>query len=211
MWQLQVAAEPCHEKALMVVSKVESHHVVSQTVLGWVIGTSRIRNKRSKRTHEFMQSYHAIAMDFLEASPLRIETADGETHIIAQINGKKVIVSESSIRRKLKLKDEEGINDSHREAFPTATSLDAGQDRENIPKTSAMPHEHLQGLLLLRGMMDQGEDFGIERDSNKSTNKESESTWGMANVLSSMGAANILASGGLKEVFTTASPPVPHV
>ncbi|GJR57094.1 hypothetical protein Tco_1499256 [Tanacetum coccineum] len=31
----------------------------------------------------------------------------------------------------------------------------------------------------------------------------------MANVLSSMGAANILASGGLKEVFTTASPPVP--
>ncbi|GKB85093.1 putative ribonuclease H-like domain-containing protein [Tanacetum coccineum] len=33
----------------------------------------------------------------------------------------------------------------------------------------------------------------------------------MANVLSSMGAANILASGGLKEVFTTASPPVPPV
>ncbi|GJY91973.1 hypothetical protein Tco_0507755 [Tanacetum coccineum] len=33
----------------------------------------------------------------------------------------------------------------------------------------------------------------------------------MANVLSFMGAANILASGGLKEVFTTASPPVPHI
>ncbi|GJT26245.1 hypothetical protein Tco_0906520 [Tanacetum coccineum] len=32
-------------------------------------------------------------------------------------------------------------DDSHGEAFPTATSLDAGQDRENIPKTSAMPHE----------------------------------------------------------------------
>ncbi|GJS65887.1 hypothetical protein Tco_0680451 [Tanacetum coccineum] len=61
------------------------------------------------------------------------------------------------------------------------------------------------------GMMDQGEDFGIERDSNKSTDKGSESTGEMANVLSSMGAANILASGGLKEVFTTASPPVPPV
>ncbi|GJX79069.1 hypothetical protein Tco_0327218 [Tanacetum coccineum] len=60
-------------------------------------------------------------------------------------------------------------------------------------------------------MMDQGEDFGIERDSNKSTDKGSESTGEMANVLSSMGAANILASGGLKEVFTTASPPVPPV
>ncbi|GJV61626.1 putative ribonuclease H-like domain-containing protein [Tanacetum coccineum] len=31
--------------------------------------------------------------------------------------------------------------DSHGEAFPIATSLDAGQDRENISKTSAMPHE----------------------------------------------------------------------
>ncbi|GKA43160.1 hypothetical protein Tco_0735884 [Tanacetum coccineum] len=30
--------------------------------------------------------------------------------------------------------------DRYGEAFPTATSLDAGQDRENIPKTSAMPY-----------------------------------------------------------------------
>ncbi|GJW85713.1 hypothetical protein Tco_0158858 [Tanacetum coccineum] len=32
-------------------------------------------------------------------------------------------------------------DDSHGEAFPTATSLDAGQDKENIAKTSAMPYE----------------------------------------------------------------------
>ncbi|GKE97629.1 hypothetical protein Tco_0020980, partial [Tanacetum coccineum] len=211
--------------------------------------------------------FHQI-VDFLEASTLRyallvhptiyvshirqfwstarIETADGETYIIAKINGKQVTVSESSIRRKLKLKDEEGISDlpntdlfanlsrivlqgegtvnptephhtpspqalftqsqepiphktttltssqeptsqqistpshtptprrltkrairiaqskaltpgadepasplrddSHGEAFPTATSLDAGQDRENIPKTSAMPHESFLSL-----------------------------------------------------------------
>ncbi|GKF18052.1 hypothetical protein Tco_0062970, partial [Tanacetum coccineum] len=60
-------------------------------------------------------------------------------------------------------------------------------------------------------IMDQGEDFGIERDSNKSTDKGRESTGEMANVLSSMGVANILASGGLKEVFTTANPLVPRV
>ncbi|GJT01130.1 hypothetical protein Tco_0822299 [Tanacetum coccineum] len=225
---------------------------------------------------EHNTDFHQI-VDFLKAYPLRyallvrptiyvshirqfwsttrIETADGETHIIAKINGKQVIVSESSIRRKLKLKDDEGISDlpdtdlfstlsrmgynilpnqrfsfqkvpqgegpvnptkphhtpspqalfpqsqepiphktttltsfqeptsqhisppshtptprrltkrairiaqtkaltpgadepasplrddSHGEAFPTATSLDAGQDRENIPKTSAMPYE----------------------------------------------------------------------
>ncbi|GJT62390.1 ribonuclease H-like domain-containing protein, partial [Tanacetum coccineum] len=32
-------------------------------------------------------------------------------------------------------------DDRHGEAFPTATSLDAGQDRENIAKTFSMPHE----------------------------------------------------------------------
>ncbi|GJS53849.1 hypothetical protein Tco_0627211 [Tanacetum coccineum] len=32
--------------------------------------------------------------------------------------------------------------DGYGEAFPTATSLDAGHDRENISKTSAMPHDH---------------------------------------------------------------------
>ncbi|GJS72525.1 hypothetical protein Tco_0345179 [Tanacetum coccineum] len=36
---------------------------------------------------------------------------DGETHIIAKINGKQVTVSESSIMWKLKLKDEEGMSD----------------------------------------------------------------------------------------------------
>ncbi|GJW76081.1 hypothetical protein Tco_0137763 [Tanacetum coccineum] len=200
--------------------------------------------------------FHQI-VDFLEASPLRyallvhptiyvlhirqfwstarIETADGETHIIAKINGKQVTVSESSIRRKLKLKYEEGIidlpdtdlfanlsrmgynilpnqrfsfqkvpqgegpvnltephrtpspqdsfpqsqepiphkairiaqskaltpgadeptfplrDDSHGEVFPTTTSLDTGQDRENIPKTSAMPHESSPRVTSLGG------------------------------------------------------------
>nr|GEW71124.1 reverse transcriptase domain-containing protein [Tanacetum cinerariifolium] len=32
-------------------------------------------------------------------------------------------------------------DDNQREAFPTVTSLNAGQDRENIIKTSALPHE----------------------------------------------------------------------
>ncbi|GKB13413.1 hypothetical protein Tco_0847336 [Tanacetum coccineum] len=135
-------------------------------------------------------------------------------------------------------------DDSHREAFPTATSLYAGQARENVPKTYAMPHEpsprvtsldggegnleisHLKARIKtledaqknregvqedapnMGGIMGQGEEFGIERDSTKSTKKGSESTGEMANVLSFMGAANILASGGLKEVVTTTSPQV---
>ncbi|GKE33919.1 hypothetical protein Tco_1453241, partial [Tanacetum coccineum] len=157
---------------------------------------------------EHNTDFHQI-VDFLEASPLRVNSPS--------FSGRNVDLFESMLvpqgEGPMSLTpgaDESASpprDDSHGEAFPTATSLYAGQDRENIPKTSAMPHESSpEG-----GMMDQGEDFGIERDSNESTDKGSESTREMANVLSSVGAANILASGGLKEVFTTASPLVPPV
>ncbi|GJR55012.1 putative ribonuclease H-like domain-containing protein [Tanacetum coccineum] len=43
-------------------------------------------------------------------STARIETADGETNILAKINGKQRTISESSIRRHLKLNDEKGIS-----------------------------------------------------------------------------------------------------
>ncbi|GJV80853.1 hypothetical protein Tco_1516723 [Tanacetum coccineum] len=42
-------------------------------------------------------------------------------------------------------------DDRHGEAFPTATSLDVGQDRENITKTSSMPHEASPGVTSLGG------------------------------------------------------------
>nr|GEY96510.1 hypothetical protein [Tanacetum cinerariifolium] len=77
-------------------------------------------------------------------------------------DGKPQTISESSLRRHLKLNDEEGVSslpdskalspdadeptslsrdDRQGEAFPIVSSLDAGQNRENIAKTSAMPHE----------------------------------------------------------------------
>ncbi|GJX90479.1 putative ribonuclease H-like domain-containing protein [Tanacetum coccineum] len=143
---------------------------------------------------EHNTDFHQI-VDFLQASHIRIKTADGETNILAKINGKQRTISESSIRRHLKLNDEEGIStlpdnelfehlslmdetapptrgDRYGEAFPTATSLDAG---------------------------------------SRSTDKGSESTRDLANVLSSMGAANILASGDpTTEVLTTARDTTPY-
>nr|GEW96725.1 ribonuclease H-like domain-containing protein [Tanacetum cinerariifolium] len=117
-----------------------------------------------------------------------------------------------------------------RKAFPTDTSLDAGQDRENIAKTYALPHEApprftslgggegrsrhlriirreekdlLKRMLQTRGRgVDQRDDL-LDRD--KSADKRSDSTDEMSYVLGSLGAANILASGGLRSVFTTAS------
>nr|GEZ99305.1 hypothetical protein [Tanacetum cinerariifolium] len=87
-------------------------------------------------------------------STARIETTDQETKIIATVDGKPRTISESSLRRHLKLNDEEGISslpddepaslsrdDRQGEASPTVSILDAGQDRVNIAKTSAMPYE----------------------------------------------------------------------
>nr|GEZ50347.1 hypothetical protein [Tanacetum cinerariifolium] len=134
-------------------------------------------------------------------STARIETTNEGTKILATVDGKPKSISESSIRRNLKLNDEEGIGTlsdaelfenlalkgynilpnqkftfqkgsvfpsvevshpyhyskalptatdkpasllrdvSQGEAFPTLSGLEAGQDRENIIKTSALPHD----------------------------------------------------------------------
>ncbi|GKF07817.1 hypothetical protein Tco_0042041, partial [Tanacetum coccineum] len=115
----------------------------------------------------------------------------------------------------------------HEEAFPTVSSLDAGQDMETIAKTSAIPHdspprvtspggdegsmqqktkelmEFCTSLQSQQGGEDiraSGEDLAADKEASETTDKGSESTGEMANILSSMGAANILANGGLKDV-----------
>nr|GEU92292.1 putative ribonuclease H-like domain-containing protein [Tanacetum cinerariifolium] len=244
---------------------------------------------------EHNTDFHQI-VDFLEASHIRIQTTDQETKIIATVDGKPRTISESSLRRHLKLNDEEGISslpdaklfenlslmgynilpnqsniattvvclatsmvynfskmifdgmvryinnehvslsrhDRQGETFPTVSSFDAGQDRENIAKTSALPHEssprvpsldadeakikdqdlEISGLKarvkslkdkdrrraeptqedapITRRIIDIWEELGAE----KSTEKGSNDTEEMINVLSSMEAANILSSGG---------------
>nr|GEY87688.1 putative ribonuclease H-like domain-containing protein [Tanacetum cinerariifolium] len=53
--------------------------------------------------------FHPI-VDFIEASPLRIETTEEGTQILTTVDGIHKTVTESSLRRNLKLKDEEGIS-----------------------------------------------------------------------------------------------------
>nr|GEW78940.1 hypothetical protein [Tanacetum cinerariifolium] len=132
-------------------------------------------------------------------------------------------------------------DDRHVEAFPTVSSLDAGHDRENITKISAMSHESSprvpsldadegnkikdqdieisrlkariksledkerrrkepiqEDALITGGIIDIEEELGAD----KSTEKGSNDTEEMVNVLSSMEAANILSSGGA--AFSTA-------
>nr|GEU99717.1 reverse transcriptase domain-containing protein [Tanacetum cinerariifolium] len=130
-------------------------------------------------------------------------------------------------------------DDSQGEAFPTVSGLDAGQDRENIIKTSALPPEstprmatkikaqdlEISGLkariklledkdkgsaelsgddALIKGRsMEIGEEAGVE----KSTERRSNNTKELVNVLTSMDAANILTSG----VQAVSVPPVTEV
>nr|GEW69809.1 hypothetical protein [Tanacetum cinerariifolium] len=120
-------------------------------------------------------------------------------------------------------------DDRQGEAFPTVSSLDAGQDRENIAKTSAMPHEsssrvpsfdadegrkktcraYSRGCSNHRGIKDIREELGADKSIELGSNDTEE----MINVLSSMEAVNILLSGGAAasvspaDVFPIASVP----
>nr|GEW80500.1 hypothetical protein [Tanacetum cinerariifolium] len=192
--------------------------------------------------------FHQI-VDFVKASYIRIETMDAETKILATVDGKPKTISESSIKRNLKLNNEAGISslpdaelfknlalmgynilpnqkftfqkdesasllryDSQGEAFPTVYGLEAGQDRENIIKTSALPHDSPPRVTSLaadednkdRGCaepsgedatikgrsLEKGEEVGVA----KSTERGSNDTEELVNVLTSLDAANILTS-----------------
>nr|GEX51013.1 synaptobrevin, longin-like domain protein [Tanacetum cinerariifolium] len=105
-------------------------------------------------------------------------------------------------------------DDRQGEAFLTVSSLDAGQDRENIAKTTALPHESSPRVTSLdadegRGIIEIGEELGAD----KSTELGSNDTEEMVNVLSLMEAMNILTSRGAAasvssaEVLTTIGVP----
>nr|GFB11255.1 hypothetical protein [Tanacetum cinerariifolium] len=73
--------------------------------------------------------FHQI-VDFIEASHIRQYSRRATR--IAQSKALSLAADEpASLLR----------DDSQREAFPNITSLDAGHDRENIIKTSTLPHE----------------------------------------------------------------------
>nr|GFA45131.1 hypothetical protein [Tanacetum cinerariifolium] len=165
----------------------------------------------------------------VEKLPLAVATA-GETLVLALATDRLAVVKTdlkpllARIYAALKSKvpspgaDETAfltVDVRYGEAFPTDTSFDTSLDRENIAKTSAMPHEALLRVTSLGGLggdegrgcskyegIDQGEDL-LDRD--KSVDKGSDSTDEMPHVLGTLGAAYILASRGLRSVFTTAS------
>nr|GEX05674.1 ribonuclease H-like domain-containing protein [Tanacetum cinerariifolium] len=73
--------------------------------------------------YEHNVNFHLI-VDFVEASHIRIETMNEGTKILATVDGKPQTISESSIRRNLKLNDEAGISSlSDAELFKNLTLM----------------------------------------------------------------------------------------
>nr|GEU91207.1 hypothetical protein [Tanacetum cinerariifolium] len=93
-------------------------------------------------------------VDFIEASPLRIETTEDGTQILATVDGIHRTITKSSLRRYLKLKDEEGISSlPDTELFKNLTLMgynispnqkfifQKDQNRATIDKSSTLPHD----------------------------------------------------------------------
>nr|GEV04916.1 hypothetical protein [Tanacetum cinerariifolium] len=84
-------------------------------------------------------------------------------------------------------------DDSQGEACPTDSGLEAEQDKANITKTSTLPSDSTPMVTSLAA--DEGrEEAGIERSTEKGSNDTEE----MVNVLTSLDAAKTLTSGGVQ-------------
>nr|GEY54821.1 hypothetical protein [Tanacetum cinerariifolium] len=143
---------------------------------------------------EHNTDFHPM-VDFIEASPLRT-------------------VTESSLRRNLKLEDEEGINEpayplrdvSQREACHTDSSFIVDQDRATIDKSSTLPHDLAPWVTSL--VADEGKKEWLPQDlemmpqsmgrsmdeGGAATERISDDSEEMATIFTSMDATTVLAS-----------------
>nr|GEU43000.1 putative reverse transcriptase, RNA-dependent DNA polymerase [Tanacetum cinerariifolium] len=94
----------CFEKKLISVDHIHTDENVAD-LLTQPFDAGRFQYLVSEHNVDF----HPI-VDFVEVSPLRIETTEEGTKILATVDGILRTVIESSLRRNLKLQDEEGIS-----------------------------------------------------------------------------------------------------
>nr|GEU70580.1 hypothetical protein [Tanacetum cinerariifolium] len=192
--------------------------------------------------------FHQI-VDFVEASHIRYALTINPTVYISHIrqfwSTARIKTMNEGTKILATIDDEPASllrDDSQGEAFSTVSGLEAGQDRENIIKTSALPHDstpkvtsldadegtqdlEISGLkariklledkdrgntelseddVLIKGRSMKIEEVGgVERSTERGSNDTKE----MVNVLTSIEATNILTSG----VTDVSVPPVAEV
>nr|GEV40422.1 hypothetical protein [Tanacetum cinerariifolium] len=141
-------------------------------------------------------------------STARIETTNQETKILATVDAPtETPTLRRYTRRAIQIAQSKALSptadepasllrDDRQDRLKTifhtiVSSLDAGQDRENIAKTFALPYESSPRVTSLD--VDEGRE---ELGADKSTELGSTDTKEMVNVLSSMEARDIFTSGG---------------
>nr|GEW38128.1 hypothetical protein [Tanacetum cinerariifolium] len=165
----------CKKQKIMATSTTEAEYIAADSGCGQIadsVEASHLRYALTINLTVYVLHIHQFW------STARIKRTNKGTKFLATVDGKPKTIFESSIRRNLKLNDEEGISslpdaelfenlalmgynilpnqkftfqkdepasllrdDNQGEAFPTIFGLEAGQDMENIIKTSTMPHD----------------------------------------------------------------------
>nr|GEV49585.1 putative reverse transcriptase domain-containing protein [Tanacetum cinerariifolium] len=100
----------CKKQTIVATSTIEAEYVAAaRTSKYWGVLRILMISLRLIPLSKHNVDFHLI-VDFVEASPLRIETTEEGTKILATVDGILRTVIESSLRRNVKLKDKEGIS-----------------------------------------------------------------------------------------------------
>nr|GEY37913.1 putative ribonuclease H-like domain-containing protein [Tanacetum cinerariifolium] len=233
-FQMSAMGELTFFLGLQVLQKKDDIFLSQDKYVGDILKKFRYSDVRSANTPmdkenpwrkdgpEHNTNFHQI-VDFLEASHIRIETTNQETKILAIVDGKPRTISESSLRRHLKINDEEGISSlPDAELFENLSLMGYNILPNQSPKSTgfnefssniATAVEIYELKARVKSLEDKNrrsadptqEDAPItmeimeiweELGLDKSTELGRNDTEEMVNVLSLMEATNILTSGG---------------
>nr|GEU44338.1 putative ribonuclease H-like domain-containing protein [Tanacetum cinerariifolium] len=160
----------CKKQTIVATSTTEAKYVAAASGYGQVLW---IQNQLLDYGLAFCDYHNMIAIlekyehnvefhqivEFVEASHIRIETTDEGTKILATVDGKSRTIFESSIRRNLKLNDEEGISSlPNAELFKNLALMGQYSKRARIAQSTALPTAADELASLLRDDS-QGEAF----------------------------------------------------
>nr|GEV42050.1 hypothetical protein [Tanacetum cinerariifolium] len=134
-------------------------------------------------------------------STARIETTDEGTHILATVDGIQITMSESSLRRNLKLRDEDGIvSIPNMKLFENLTLMGA-----TIAKSSTLPYDLAPRVTSPAAdessvtAKQSGDDASIKgrsiNEGEAAAERISNNSEEIARVLTSIDAATVLAGG----------------
>ncbi|GJU42937.1 hypothetical protein Tco_1200203 [Tanacetum coccineum] len=142
----------CKKQTVVANSITEAEYVAASSCCGqvlWIQNQLLDYGYNFMYTKIFIDNNNLLAKAFDFWSTVVAKTINGEVQLHALVDGKKIIITESSVRRDLQLVDEEDevvhkeLGDSLVRAATTASSLEAEQDIGNINKTQskATPNE----------------------------------------------------------------------